>query len=93
VIRAFNEEQHIGRLLDGIQQQTVKNVEIILVDSGSTDGTAVVVERYPIKQTNSVRIVHIRRGLHLWLLAQPGSGACQRRAGGHRQRPRLSDLS
>ena len=49
VIRAFNEEQHIGRLLDGIQQQTIKNVEVILVDSGSTDGTVAVAGRYPVK--------------------------------------------
>jgi len=39
VIRAFNEEKHIGRLLEGVRQQTLKDVEIILVDSGSTDGT------------------------------------------------------
>ncbi len=39
VIRAFNEEKHIGRLLDGISQQTEKNVQVILVDSGSTDCT------------------------------------------------------
>ena len=37
IIRAFNEEEHIGRLLTGIMQQTVQPVEIILVDSGSTD--------------------------------------------------------
>ena len=40
VIRAYNEAAHIGRLLDGIQSQTVKDVEIILVDSGSTDATS-----------------------------------------------------
>src|SRR5919109_366957 len=42
VIRAYNEEKHIGRLLEGIQQQTVRDVEIIVVDSGSTDGTVSV---------------------------------------------------
>src|SRR5215208_2406667 len=42
VIRAYNEEKHIGRLLEGIRQQTVKDVEIILVDSGSTDGTVYI---------------------------------------------------
>jgi Glycosyltransferases, probably involved in cell wall biogenesis len=46
VIRAYNEEKHIGRLLEGIRQQTVKDVEIILVDSGSTDGTASVAEAF-----------------------------------------------
>ncbi len=44
VIRAYNEEKHIGRLLEGIRQQTIKDVEIILVDSGSTDRTVSVAE-------------------------------------------------
>jgi len=46
VIRAYNEEQHIGRLLEGIRQQTIRDVEIILVDSGSTDGTVSVAESF-----------------------------------------------
>ena len=46
VIRAYNEERHIGRLLEGIRQQTIKDVEIILVDSGSTDGTDSVAESF-----------------------------------------------
>lgn len=39
VIRAYNEERHLGRLLEGIAGQTVKDVQVILVDSGSTDRT------------------------------------------------------
>lgn len=39
IIRAYNEEKHIRRLLTGIAEQTVKNVQVILVDSGSTDRT------------------------------------------------------
>ena len=53
VIRAYNEEKHIGRLLEGIRQQTLKDVEIILVDSGSTDGTVSVAESF------AARIVQI----------------------------------
>jgi len=53
VIRAFNEEKHIGRLLEGIRHQTIKDVEIILVDSGSIDATASVAVRYDAK------VVHI----------------------------------
>jgi len=53
VIRAYNEEKHIGRLLEGIKQQTIKDVEIILVDSGSTDETVSVAESF------GARIVHI----------------------------------
>lgn len=59
IIRARNEEKNIGRLLEGIEKQTIRNVEIILVDSGSTDNTvniakkhnAVVVEIEPEKFT------------------------------------------
>lgn len=53
VIRAFNEEKHLGRLLQGIRRQTVKDVEIILVDSGSTDATLSIAE------SHGARIVQI----------------------------------
>ncbi len=49
VIRAFNEEKYIGKLLLGIAQQTVKDVEIILVDSGSTDSTVEIASRFPVR--------------------------------------------
>ncbi len=42
VIRAYNEAKHIGRLLEGFEQQTVKPDEIVLVDSGSTDDTVAI---------------------------------------------------
>jgi len=49
VIRAYNEEKHIHRLLEGIKQQTLKDVEIILVDSGSTDNTVSIAESFGAK--------------------------------------------
>lgn len=49
VIRCYNEEQHIGRLLTGIIQQTVQDVEIVVVDSGSTDATVSIASRYPVQ--------------------------------------------
>ena len=54
VIRAYNESQHLGRLLEGIAHQTVKDVEVILVDSGSTDSTVAIAE------SHGARVVHIR---------------------------------
>jgi glycosyltransferase involved in cell wall biosynthesis len=44
VIRAFNEAEHIGRLLNGLERQTVKPDEVILVDSGSTDDTVAIAQ-------------------------------------------------
>jgi glycosyltransferase involved in cell wall biosynthesis len=49
VIRAFNEEKHIGRLLEGIRAQSVKDVQVILVDSGSTDKTVEIARRQPVE--------------------------------------------
>lgn len=49
VIRCYNEEQYIGRLLDGICQQGRDDVELIIVDSGSTDSTVEIVSQYPVK--------------------------------------------
>lgn len=46
VIRAYNEEKHIGRLLEGIRHQTLMDVEVILVDSGSTDSTVEIAETF-----------------------------------------------
>ncbi len=48
VIRCYNEEQHIGRFLTGILQQSIHDVEIILVDSGSTDATLSIASQYPV---------------------------------------------
>lgn len=49
VIRSYNEQEHIGRLLSGILQQTVDDIEIIVVDSGSTDATLTVASHHPVK--------------------------------------------
>ena len=49
VIRCYNEEKHIGRLLHGIYQQNISDIEIIIVDSGSTDGTLAIASRFPLK--------------------------------------------
>lgn len=45
VIRAHNEERHIGRLLDGIKRQQAEDgvsIETIVVDSGSADSTVTI---------------------------------------------------
>ena len=38
-IATFNAEQHLGRCLDSIRQQTYVDREVIVADGGSTDGT------------------------------------------------------
>lgn len=73
VIRCYNEEQHIGRLLSGIMEQTVQDVEIIVADSGSTDATLSVASRYPVKIL-SIRLEEFSFGRSLNLGCQTASG-------------------
>ena len=49
VIRCFNEERTIGRLLSGIAAQSIEARQIILVDSGSADRTLAVASRWPVE--------------------------------------------
>jgi rhamnosyltransferase len=49
IIRAYNEERYLARLLTGISHQTLAPVQTILVDSGSTDQTLQVASRFPIQ--------------------------------------------
>lgn len=53
LIRAYNEERHIARLLTGIRQQRDVNASVILVDSGSTDATVAIAEQF------GASVVHI----------------------------------
>lgn len=43
---AFNAEAFVGEAIDSVLGQTYPHVELIVVDDGSTDGTAGVVQRY-----------------------------------------------
>mgnify|MGYP003635643915 CR=1 FL=1 len=44
IIRTFNEEKHLARLFDAIDTQTEKDIETIVVDSGSYDRTRSIAE-------------------------------------------------
>ena len=44
IIPAFNVEQFIEQAICSAQNQTLKDIEIIVVDDNSTDGTRTVIE-------------------------------------------------
>lgn len=46
IVPVFNGERYLGEALDSILGQTYQSLEIIVVDDGSTDGTATVASNY-----------------------------------------------
>lgn len=46
VIRTLNEAKHLENLMRGIHSQNYRDWEIVLVDSGSSDGTLDIAQRY-----------------------------------------------
>lgn len=53
ILPVFNEEMLIERCIDSILKQTYKNLELIIVNDGSTDGTLEKIKKY---NDNRIRI-------------------------------------
>ena len=49
IITTFNEQKYIDRCLSSIFKNKFKNFEIIIVDDASTDNTAKIIRKYPVK--------------------------------------------
>lgn len=60
IIPVYNVEKYINRCVDSIINQTYKNIEIILVDDGSTDSSKEICDNY--KVDNRVVVIHKRNG-------------------------------
>jgi glycosyltransferase involved in cell wall biosynthesis len=65
LISAYNAEPWLGQTLDSATGQTWPDVEVIVVDDGSTDGTLEVAQRY---ESAAVKVIH-----------QENQGACAAR--------------
>jgi len=46
IIPVYNDEKHVARAIESALNQTMKEVEVIVVDDGSTDGTPEVLKCY-----------------------------------------------
>lgn len=55
IIPVYNREQTLERCLSSVIRQTYRNIEIIVVDDGSTDHTHVILEKYE-KKDSRIRV-------------------------------------
>lgn len=49
IIPTFNEEKNIDRVLSSIKAQTYKNIETLVVDDGSIDGTIRIAKKFSVR--------------------------------------------
>lgn len=61
IIPVFNAEKYLERSVDSVLNQSYKNLEIILVDDGSTDGSDVICNEYALKDSR-IKVIHKENG-------------------------------
>ena len=61
IVVCFNEQNRIGRTLNSIFEQTYQNIDCMIVDGGSRDGTLEIIEEYKKKFSFSGIKVRVRR--------------------------------
>lgn len=61
IIPVYNVEQYIERCIDSVLLQTYKNLEIILIDDGSTDKSSKICDEYA-KKDSRIKVIHKENG-------------------------------
>ena len=56
IVPAYNAEKYIAHCLDSIIHQTYENVEILVIDDGSSDKTGDIVESMADRDTRIIKI-------------------------------------
>lgn len=59
IINVYNAEKFIKRCLDSVVNQTYKNLEILIINDGSTDNTLSICESYNDKRIRIINTNHI----------------------------------
>ena len=61
IVAVYNIEQYLRRCLDSIVSQTYRELEIITVDDGSTDGSGAICDEYAEKDAR-IKVIHRENG-------------------------------
>ncbi len=57
IVAAYNIETYLPRCLDSLAAQSYRNLEIIVVDDGSFDGTGEICDQYA-KEDSRIKVIH-----------------------------------
>lgn len=58
IVPAYNVAPFLGNCLDSILAQSFKELEIVIVDDGATDGSAQIADRYQARWPGKIRSIH-----------------------------------
>ena len=61
IIPVYNVEEYLEKCVDSVINQTLKNIEIILVDDGSTDNCGKICDSYA-QRDSRVKVIHKQNG-------------------------------
>ena len=61
IVPVYNVKEYLPRCLDSLISQTLKDIEIIAIDDGSTDGSSSVLDSYSIKDER-IKVIHVENG-------------------------------
>ena len=61
VVPVYNVEDCLSYCVNSLRQQTYKNIEIILVDDGSTDSSGEICDQYA-REDDRIKVLHIENG-------------------------------
>lgn len=61
IVPVYNVEHYISRCVDSLLNQTYRNIEIILVDDGSTDSSSLICDQYA-KKDQRIQVFHKKNG-------------------------------
>ena len=61
VVPVYNVEDCLSYCVESLRQQTYKNIEIILVDDGSTDSSGEICDQYA-REDERIKVLHIDNG-------------------------------
>ena len=70
IMPVYNEEEYLRECLDGLVKQTLKDIEIICVDDGSTDGSGEILQEYKCRDSR-VQIIR-QENLHAGIARNNG---------------------
>ena len=62
IVPVYNVKEYLQKCLDSIVGQSFHDMEVIIVDDGSTDGSAEFVDLYAQKHSDLIRVIHKPNG-------------------------------